>query len=379
KKQAMNHAALFTALSGIGTLWIDSGSIQSGFNKQKPCAFCRDCKSALLAQINCRALITDAAMHTGTAGIGQIFFCRTGLCHILVPIYEKDALIGTVMSVPILCGDSGEHVLSFMQRRLSDADSSESLPPFQTNALLTMQPGKVEKAVRLLALAAAYPKTLAESELEVCREKLIKAITDGKPDIAQTIVDSALEQILMRNGDNFRRNKSDCIRFIFMLYEIMTDHGMLGAQDGWTEKQTAALADACSIGDLKSCTDDAAKSFMRAVFQSVSLKHTLLIQKATEIIKNGYRQKLTQNTVAGAVFLSPSYFSKIFKDNTGYSFNQYLNQIRITKAKELLANPVIDIELIPGMVGYDDRSYFGKVFRQLTGTTPKRYRDSVLH
>jgi len=89
-------------------------------------------------------------------------------------------------------------------------------------------------------------------------------------------------------------------------------------------------------------------------------------------------QKINQNSVSQAVYLSSSYFSKLFKDITGYNFTEYLNQIRIQKAKELLEQDSVSIDEIPTAVGFLNRSYFGKVFRQITGITPKHYRDSFL-
>ena len=72
--------------------------------------------------------------------------------------------------------------------------------------------------------------------------------------------------------------------------------------------------------------------------------------------------------------LNPSYFSTLFKQSCGSSFKEYLNSIRIEESKKLLAatdRSILDIAL---SIGFEDQSYFTKVFKKYTGLTPKQYR-----
>ena len=57
------------------------------------------------------------------------------------------------------------------------------------------------------------------------------------------------------------------------------------------------------------------------------------------------------------------------------SFKNYLNTLRIDKSKSLLDNSDIQLVDIAGMVGYEDQSYFTKVFKKLTGISPGKYRE----
>ena len=58
-------------------------------------------------------------------------------------------------------------------------------------------------------------------------------------------------------------------------------------------------------------------------------------------------------------------------------FNRYLNNVRITKAKELIRSSDLRLTDISQMVGYDDQSYFTKVFRRIAGMSPNEYRKKV--
>ena len=116
--------------------------------------------------------------------------------------------------------------------------------------------------------------------------------------------------------------------------------------------------------------------FTEYVFNFVGVKHADVLYKASVYIKDNYMKKLSLEDVASYVYLSPTYFSKVFKDETGENFNSYLNRIRIEKSKKLLLNENINLADISNMVGYEEQSYFSKVFKRITGKSPLQFRRS---
>jgi len=91
-----------------------------------------------------------------------------------------------------------------------------------------------------------------------------------------------------------------------------------------------------------------------------------------------YQRDLALQDVAGEFGYSEVYFCKLFKQQFGKSFIVYLNELRIEKAKELLANPNINIKDIGVMSGYREANYFARVFRRVTGMSPSEYRSGVI-
>jgi len=87
-------------------------------------------------------------------------------------------------------------------------------------------------------------------------------------------------------------------------------------------------------------------------------------------------KKITLEDVAAYVYLSPSYFSKIFKEEMDVNFNAYLNYVRIEMSKKLLLDPSISMVEVSNLVGFEDQSYFSKVFKKMTGISPKKYREN---
>ena len=76
-----------------------------------------------------------------------------------------------------------------------------------------------------------------------------------------------------------------------------------------------------------------------------------------------------------AVDISPYYFSKVFKDETGENFIEYLTTIRIEKAKELLRGSNLSMKEICSAVGYSDPNYFSRTFKKNVGVTPTEYKE----
>jgi len=120
---------------------------------------------------------------------------------------------------------------------------------------------------------------------------------------------------------------------------------------------------------------DILRKFTKETFEFSNVKHVDLISKAVSYVKTNYMRKITLNEVADYVFLSPSYFSKIFKEEMNYYFNDYLNFIRVEKSKSLLLNERISLAEIAEGVGFYDQSYFNKVFKKITGLTPKKFKE----
>lgn len=106
--------------------------------------------------------------------------------------------------------------------------------------------------------------------------------------------------------------------------------------------------------------------------QPAKEKHTMA--GIVQYVEQHYQTDLSLQEIAAQFYVSREYVSRKFKQEFGINFSDYLSQYRINKAKLLMANPNLKLHEIGEMVGFRDVKYFSKVFKKLTGESPRDYR-----
>ena len=99
------------------------------------------------------------------------------------------------------------------------------------------------------------------------------------------------------------------------------------------------------------------------------------VDKAKDYIDANFSKDLSLDDISRKFDISPYYFSKLFKNKTGVNFIDYLTNIRIERAKELLADSDASMKEICSDVGYSDPNYFSRIFKKVTGVTPTEYKE----
>lgn len=108
--------------------------------------------------------------------------------------------------------------------------------------------------------------------------------------------------------------------------------------------------------------------------QGSSYRHT--VRDSIEYVQAHYAESIQVADVAAAVYVTPNYFSKIFKQETGENFTEWLNKFRIEKAKALiLQQPGNKVYEIAAKVGFKDYKYFAFIFKKYTGYTPGTFKE----
>lgn len=100
-----------------------------------------------------------------------------------------------------------------------------------------------------------------------------------------------------------------------------------------------------------------------------------VIQKVVAHICANYNQDISLDEIATKMYMNSSYLSRLFKEETGQCFRDFLARVRINRARTLLRKPEIKVHEIADMLGYRDASYFISVFKKQTGWTPNDYRN----
>lgn len=109
----------------------------------------------------------------------------------------------------------------------------------------------------------------------------------------------------------------------------------------------------------------------------IAARHRQAVARTLDYIHAHYTEKIYLHELCSQAVLSPAYYTRIFRAVTGCSFTEYVQELRIEKAKQLLGHSDKTVESISLDVGYQDTASFDRSFKKVTGISPLQYRKSV--
>lgn len=143
-------------------------------------------------------------------------------------------------------------------------------------------------------------------------------------------------------------------------------HALKGKEAGYIELSRAYVIELI-VKILRDMGRDRARE--------LSSENKKAVYNAIGYMERRYSTPLTVEEIAAQVFLSPEYFRRLFKKMTGESVRNYLHKLRIDEACRMLFMTELSIQEISLAVGYRDIKSFYQAFKQITGKTPKEYRN----
>ncbi|MEH7114311.1 AraC family transcriptional regulator [Neobacillus niacini] len=144
-----------------------------------------------------------------------------------------------------------------------------------------------------------------------------------------------------------------------------------------SEKFAFEIENANQLKVLYQLEDRMIEEYCSLVSSSSLKKYSTLIQRAIEHLQSSYDKQINKEELADLLSTHPSHLSRKFKEETKMTITSYQQMLRIKKAKHLLKTEELTIEEIAWMIGYDDPSYFARVFKKEIGSTPTQYRDRL--
>lgn len=403
--EALHH---YSQATGVSAFMIDISGKTLYPEKQQfdLCRFCSSCSDS----INCEQVHLYGSYQAERFGGQYIFFCPLGVVHWASPITADGMLKGAVLGGPVHMIEPEEFLLSelfgkyFQGEQLSTAiEMAKKIPVLNTekvnslSELLSMiafqlsnsawrgyheeqqqqeQIAGISEHIHQLKNMLETGENVSAYPLEKEKE-LLSAIAVGDKPLSQKLLNEILGHIFFASGNDFGLIRARVLELIVLLSRASLEGGADIQQIfGLNYRYLNQLQDFQTLEELTPWLSRIMERFTDYVFNLTNVKHKDVILKSIDYIRNNYMKKLTLDEVAAKVYLSPSYFSKIFKDEMNMNFNAYLNHIRIEMGKKLLGDPSISLVDVSNIVGFEDQSYFSKVFKKITGQSPKRYRES---
>ncbi len=196
---------------------------------------------------------------------------------------------------------------------------------------------------------------------------------------AKTILNKLVGEILFENLENGDVRKARILELIVVISRAAVEAGAdMEKLLGLNYTYICELSEINEDETLYKWMIKVFSSFMEEVSNSSNKKNMAIVERAMKCMRTNYNKNLTLGKIAKAACVNTYYLSHLFKKELGMTVVDYLTKVRIEEAKRLLQNDRMSIIEIALEVGYEDQSYFSKVFKKSEHTTPMVYRKKNL-
>lgn len=222
-----------------------------------------------------------------------------------------------------------------------------------------------------LPLACVY-----EENYPIDLEKqLFDAVAKGDSKLALEKAGRFFEWMEETYPDSLMDIRLKTLEFVLWSEHLAYESGGMSYRFKAREDWLPMLMQMPGLKEIKSWFVDKIAAASRNVATKREEKSVSLVEKAKSYINENFQKDLSLDEISREYDISPYYFSKIFKDETGENFIEYLTGVRMEKAKQLLLNKELSMKEICSMVGYADPNYFSRSFKKNVGVTPTEYRE----
>jgi len=412
-KRAKKCADVYSRSAGVNCIIMDSHgeTLYSAGKENGICRFCRRLNVASTGNAGCSSAHLYGCYQAEKFGGKYVFFCSLGLAHWVSTISVEGIMHGALLSGPAMMVEPDEFLLYDLIRERNIKDDEIAGIEEYIKDVPIIKPDRVDSLSELLFIVAAHISDIQPSKYYQDREyneqqadiseyihyiktmggdvsnvqsyplekekELLSLIALGDKAGSQKVLNEILGHIFFSTGGNFEVIKARVLELIVLLSRAALEGGADVEQIfGLNYKFLNQINGFHTVEELTFWLSGIMARFTDLVFNLADIKHVDVIYKAIDYIKRNYMKKITLEEVASNVYLSVSYFSKIFKEEMKCNFNTYLNKVRVDMSKKLLVDDSIALVDISNLVGFEDQSYFSKVFKKITGVSPGKFRES---
>jgi AraC-like DNA-binding protein len=409
-KFVLDCVEAYSKSTGIGCVVSDSdGAVlyESGFC----CGNCAICGVIGFEKVNCPGIGLGNWNGNANCEGKYIYLCPMGLGNISSTIPVPSGNVASITAGPFLMIDMEDFFAFDLKENFALEESKFKQAVELLGQIPKVSPERVGSLFNLLSLLAGHMWNISSGnrafearseDFEILQEpapdnmlkkyegsdfseypvktekKLLASIAESDRPRVQKLLNELLGHIFLSSDEDFERIKTETYELLVVISRGAIDVGVPRSRilqmnrTFWWQAQSVT-----SIYGLCMLLTDVINRYIDNIFDYASKKNLDVIYRAVQYIRQNYSSKITLEDVAKAVYLSPTYLCKIFKKEVGCNFNEYLNKLRIEKSKQLLAQHGSSIADIMTVVGFDDQSYFTKVFKRVAGVSPKHFRKSA--
>jgi two-component system, response regulator YesN len=353
-----------------------------------------------------------ASKQSEKLGEPYVFFCPSGLVHWTSPVVTKGIFKGALIGGPVQMDIADEYMIDQIIRANDFSISQKGILKAYLASVPIVDTERVRHLSNMLYILAKdimaeesrvlserkrfYAEQAAISEnIQYIKEResrehissyypvelekeLVSRVKMGDKKGSKTILNELLGHVLFNSGNNMEIIKARVLELTVVLSRAAVEGGgNLEMVFGLNLKHLQQISDINTVEELCEWIIKVLERFTDSMFNVENISNYHVIQKAIGYINKNSMNNISLDTVADYVYLSPSYFSRLFKKEMGINFIDYLNKVRVEESKKYLAEAKMSLSDIAHIVGFTDQSYYTKVFKKIEGMSPGQYRKLV--
>ena len=341
-------------------------------------------------------------------GQPYISFCHAGIVNVCIPIMDKDTAAGGLFFGKCLWQDLTDEIVADIRKRLSGLRIGEHKLLNTAHALPVVTGRQIHKAAEFLFVLlyetadldpriVTWRRRRTRQQAEIgeyiqqskkddraearypyeAERQLIGKVRIGDRTGAKEILNSILGTIMFQYPGDINILKARLVELLSILSRAAVEGGvdiqlMLAKNVDYINK----VINVDNQQDICAWISSALNDFIESVYSSQDAVKMTQIRPAIDFIDIHYDQPLTLADIAKAAYLSVSRLAHLFKEQMGITIIDYLTSVRIDHAKRLLLATEKSCSIICFEVGYNNQSYFTRIFKETVGMTPRQFREN---
>jgi AraC-like DNA-binding protein len=258
-----------------------------------------------------------------------------------------------------------------LRLHMGTAARLDSLPEQYQEAMSAAQRA-LARGLPSIAMENGTPVTISLTRLQ--RE--LATLVEGDPRALAATFDRYLEAVTARTGSMLEPTRGHLEVAFDAMMDALAETSTLGP-NALTSLERGVKSAACNVGtvqELAAVYRQAVRDIIGAGLDPTRSNHRRSLRRAEEYMRQHFAEPLSLKRVAKVGGFAPNYFSELFRKELGVTFGARLAAFRVERAKQLLADTPLTFARVARLSGLSTPQYLSRVFKRLTGETPKACR-----
>jgi len=341
-----------------------------------PNLICSHCNEKTKADIKekCAYLHMEAVNKARQSGGSYIYLCLKKLAFWTSPFYSGERLVGALFSGGIKnLEENNSKIKSLAKIMLLCANHLSRINPIQKNIASQINTENAEAP-----LTSQEKQNIEKYACRLDTERMLFAcLRRGDKEEGQKILEKLLDILYVEVRGNFTAFRLKALELAVLLSRAVSDPRDIMDNTSLenTNRCMKKIEECASFEEIKAILSAITDRMSGMIFSFQGVRHFSALKKAERYIWKNYTRKLSLKEIANASGLSAPYLSMVFKEEMGENLSNYLNRLRVEKAAAMLVTTTLPISEITFACGFEDQSWFSKIFKNITGLTPGKYRE----